>query len=154
MSGARCYIASPHGFSEAGRIYYYGTLLPALSEVVEVVDPWILTSAEEFAAAARRRELEDFVVEVGNRNAAAIRDSRLLVACLDGADVDSGTASEVGYACALGLTCFGLRSDLRETGERGAIVNLQVQSFISMSGGRVCDTLEELREVLRSIPRP
>ena len=85
---------------------------------------------------------------MGRRNAEAIRGCALLVACLDGPDVDSGTAAEVGYAAALGIRCLGLRTDLRETGERGAIVNLQVQSFIVHSGGRIAASLDDLLEEL------
>lgn len=148
MALSRCYLASPFGFSEAGRAYYYGTLVPALSEVVEVVDPWAISDPDEFARAAEGGTLSRFVLEVGRRNTQAIRGCARLVACLDGPDVDSGTASEVGYASALGIRCLGLRTDLRETGERGAIVNLQVQSFIVQSGGRVTASLEELLEEL------
>lgn len=148
MSKPRCYLASPHGFSEPGRTYYYGVLIPALSESVAVVDPWVLSTADEFERAADRGGLDAFVLEVGRRNAAAIRDCELLVACLDGVDVDSGTASEIGYASARGITCLGLRTDLRETGERGAIVNLQVQTFVDMSGGAIAGSLEELLDLL------
>lgn len=148
MALPRCYVASPFGFSEAGRAYYYGTLIPALSEVVAVIDPWTISTASEFAAAAEAGTLGEFVLEVGRRNAEAIRGCTRLVACLDGADVDSGTAAEVGYAAALGIRCHGLRTDLREAGERGAIVNLQVQSFIVGSGGAVASSLERLLEEL------
>lgn len=148
MDLPRCYVASPFGFSEAGRAYYYGTLVPALAEVVEVVDPWAISEADEFERAVADGTLATFVLEVGRRNAEAIRGCALLVACLDGSDVDSGTAAEVGYAAALGIRCLGLRTDLRETGERGAIVNLQVQSFIVHSGGRVAASLEQLLEEL------
>ncbi len=148
MDLRRCYVASPFGFSEAGRAYYYGTLVPALAEVVEVVDPWAISAANEFERAAAEGTLASLVLEVGRRNAEAIRGCTVLVACLDGSDVNSGTAAEVGYAAALGVRCLGLRTDLRETGERGAIVNLQVQSFIVHSGGRVTASLEELLEEL------
>ena len=43
---------------------------------------------------------------------------------------------------------MGLRTDLRESGERGALVNLQVQSFIVLSGGAVVTSLERLLEEL------
>ncbi len=116
------------------------------------MDPWALTSAEEFAAAtADAATIGRFVVAVGRRNAEAIRDCDLLVACLDGQEVDSGTAAEVGFAAALGVRCHGLRTDLRRAGEEGAIVNLQVQAFIEMSGGRIAASLEELIADLRQV---
>src|ERR1019366_5438209 len=36
----RCYVASPLGFTEAGRVYYRKVFLPALAAVVEPIDPW------------------------------------------------------------------------------------------------------------------
>jgi nucleoside 2-deoxyribosyltransferase len=144
----RCYVASPLGFTEAGRRYQADVYLPALATVVDPVDPWTLTTVEELAqarAAGREREL---ALEVGGRNAEAIRSCRLLVAQLDGQEVDSGTAAEVGYAAALGLTCFGWRSDLRQAGEPGVRVNLQLESFIVASGGVIAASLEELLAAL------
>lgn len=46
------------------------------------------------------------------------------LAVLDGPDVDSGTAFEVGYACALGLPVIGIRTDFRESQDRGVNVML------------------------------
>ena len=62
---------------------------------------WTLTSADEFVAAAaggidQQRAL---ALEVGRRNAEAIRSCTLLAAYLDGQEPDSGTVVEVGYAC-------------------------------------------------------
>lgn len=145
----RCYVASPHGFSDAGRHYYADVLLPALDEVVEIVDPWALSTDAEFEAARRAGDLARFVLEVGRRNAEAIRGAGLLVACLDGQEVDAGTAAEVGYAAALGIPCHGLRTDLRRAGEEGALVNLQVQAFIEQSGGRIHTRLDHLLDALR-----
>lgn len=141
MSRRRCYVASPLGFTEAGRRYYTETLISALARVVDPVDPWALTEKHEVEAGGHRR---DFWLEVGQRNAEAIDSCELLAAVLDGQEVDSGTASEVGYAAASGLTCFGLRTDLRQSGEPGMAVNLQVEYFIERSGGRIAGSLEEL----------
>lgn len=140
----RCYIASPLGFSEPGRAYYAEHYVPALAEHVEPVDPWTLSLPEEFAAARAAGRAHAFGIEVGERNATAIRGSQLLVAQLDGQEVDAGTAAEVGYAAALGLPCLGVRSDLRATGEPGMRVNLQLEAFIVLSGGFVAGSLEEL----------
>lgn len=140
----RCYVAGPLGFTESGRAYYRGTYLPALATVVEPVDPWALTTAQEFAEAVSAGRQRDLALTIGRRNAEAIRSCRLLVADLDGQEVDSGTAAEVGYGAALGLICFGLRTDLRQIGEDGVAVNLQVETFILDSGGRIATTLAEL----------
>jgi nucleoside 2-deoxyribosyltransferase len=147
----RCYVASPLGFTEAGRGYYARVYLPALAEVVEPVDPWVLTTAAEFAAAAAggvtaQRALS---LDVGRRNAEAIRSCSLLAAYLEGQEPDSGTVVEVGFACGLGLTCVGLRSDLRLAGEPGVALNLQVESLIVASGGAIVGSLPALVAALK-----
>jgi hypothetical protein len=138
------------GFTAAGRHYYDSVYLPALGEVVEVVDPWALTTPEEIAAAAAAGRERETALEIGRRNAEAIRGCTLLAADLDGQEPDAGTVAEVGYAAGLGLRCFGLRTDLRQAGEPGVAVNLQVESFIALSGGRLCASLGELVTALRS----
>jgi nucleoside 2-deoxyribosyltransferase len=148
----RCYVASPLGFTEAGRDYYTRVLLPALASVVEPVDPWGLTSAEELARAAAEGREAELALVIGRRNAEAIRSCALLAAVLDGQELDSGTAAEVGYAAALGVRCYGLRTDLRRSGEPGAQVNLQVQAFIHDSGGTLLGTLEDLVSALAQAP--
>jgi len=51
--------------------------------------------------------------------------SDLVVAVLDGVDVDSGTAWEIGYAYAKGKPIVGLRTDFRELSD--GIVNLMIE---------------------------
>ena len=140
----RCYVASPLGFSEAGRDYYARRYVPALAEHVEPVDPWTLSLPAEFDAARAEGREQAFGIEVGARNGEAIRSARLLIAQLDGQEVDAGTAAEVGYAAALGLPCLGVRSDLRSSGEPGMRVNLQLEAFIVLSGGFIAGSLDEL----------
>jgi nucleoside 2-deoxyribosyltransferase len=79
-----------------------------------------------------------------------IRRADAVVAVLDGADVDSGTAFEVGYAAALGIPVIGLRTDYRPGADHG--VNLMV--------ARACTYLvrefafqEEERTVARALGR-
>ncbi len=147
----RCYIAGPLGFTEAGRRYHAEVYLPALAAVVEPVDPWTLTTPAELARARSAGRERELALEIGRRNAGAIRSCTLLVAHLDGQEVDSGTAAEVGYAAALGVTCVGWRSDLRQAGEPGVRVNLQLESFIVESGGEIAGSLAELLTVLRRL---
>lgn len=147
----RAYLASPLGFSEVGRSYYADRYMPALREHVEPVDPWQLSLAHEFEDARRAGLQREFGLEVGARNADAIRGAQLVLAHLDGQEVDAGTASEVGYATALGIPCVGIRSDLRSSGEPGMSVNLQVEAFIVLSGGFVARSLKELVARLREL---
>jgi nucleoside 2-deoxyribosyltransferase len=153
---ARCYVASPLGFTEAGREYYARVYLPTLARVVEPVDPWTLTAADEFivAAAAGVAAQGALALEIGRRNAEAIRSCSLLAAYLEGQEPDAGTVVEVGYACGLGLTCFGLRSDLRQAGEPGVALNLQVESLIVASGGQIVGSLAALVAALEEQTRP
>ncbi len=146
----RCYVASPLGFTDAGRHYYTTVYLPALREVVEVLDPWSMTEPQQWTDAERDGTIGELVAEVGARNVEAIRCADLLAANLDGQEVDSGTAAEVGFAAGVGVRCFGLRTDLRQSGEAGAAVNLQVEAFIDASGGRIVGSLEELVAALRA----
>lgn len=149
-----CYIASPLGFSEAGRYYYSREYLPALSRVVEPVDPWALTSDAEVTAAREAGREHEFALEIGHRNTEAIRRCSLLAALLDGQEPDAGTVSEVGFAAGLGLRCYGLRSDFRESGEAGARINLQVETFIIESGGFIVSTLPDLVAALGEAGSP
>ncbi len=92
------------------------------------------------------------MLEIGHRNAEAIRSCTLLVAFLEGQEPDSGTVAELGYAAGLNKRCFGLRSDLRQTGEEGVAVNLQVEAFVVGSGGVIVPTLADVKALSRSAP--
>lgn len=59
---------------------------------------------------------------------AGVDNSDLVVAVLDGVDVDSGTAWEIGYAYAKGKPVIGLRTDFRSLSD--GIVNLMVEMAI------------------------
>lgn len=152
------YVAGPLGFSEVGRLYHSTVFVPMLEQLsFDVIDPWKLTpeSVIETAAslpygAARRNMWRKVNKSIGANNAAGIQAADLVVAVLDGTDVDSGTASEIGYAAALGKTIFGYRGDFRLSADNdGSTVNLQVQYFIEASGGEVLTCLEDLRASLR-----
>jgi nucleoside 2-deoxyribosyltransferase len=145
MARKRIYLASPLGFAHSTR-GFMAELASALREVVEIENPWDDdTFVEEFAAveridsmAERLQRLGRVNHELGRRNVERIDRSDGLFAILDGVDVDSGTAAEIGYAFACGKHVCGLRTDFRLAGDnQGAIVNLQVQYFIEASGGSV-----------------
>lgn len=144
-----CYVASPLGFSEAGRHYLQTVYIPVLSTVVTPIDPWSLVGEGEIDQAHSAGRLRDLWLEIGRRNTNAIRSSSLLVALLDGQEADSGTVAELGYAAALGKTCFGLRSDVRQCGEEHMAINLQIETFVLDSGGEILSSLASLIEALR-----
>ncbi len=82
---------------------------------------------------------------IGQKNCDAIDGCEAVIAVLDGVDVDSGTAAEVGYAFARGKMVFGYRGDFRLSADNeGAAVNLQVEFFIRASGGSIVASLDAL----------
>lgn len=148
MTRPRCYVASPLGFNDAGRWYYEHVYLRDLGEVADLVDPWSFLGPEDVESAREAGTLRELWLRVGQRNLDQIRSADVLVAWLDGQEVDSGTAIEIGYAAALGTPCIGLRTDLRLAGEEGMAVNLQVEATIVASGGRIVSTLPALVDEL------
>ena len=80
-----------------------------------------------------------------NNNLSAIDNSDIMVAVLDGVDVDSGTAWEVGYAYSKGKPVFGLRTDFRTLGIEGR-VNLMIERSVTM-----CESIEQLLNQLKSL---
>ena len=147
----RCYVASPLGFNDAGRCYYREHYLPALETVVRPIDPWAMVNADDIAQAKAEGRLRQLWLDVGQRNLDAIASCDVLVAWLDGQEVDSGTATEIGYAAGRGIRCFGLRSDLRQAGEEDMVVNVQVEATVVSTGGRVAASLSDLVALLTDL---
>ncbi|MEA2511072.1 MAG: hypothetical protein QOJ59_559 [Thermomicrobiales bacterium] len=154
----KIYLASPLGFAESTRAYME-VLRERLGVHVEVVNPWDGTEFEEDLRRAplieNREErlalLWTINDSIGRANADNIRACDGVVAVLDGVDVDSGTAAEIGFAYALGKWIAGLRTDFRQTGENeAAVVNLQVRHFIDSSGGTLVTTIDDLEAVVEA----
>ena len=154
------YLAGPLGFSDSGRLFHRQVLVPSVAACGAVVlDPWDAPFDDMSVAMSlpegseRAQALKAANRRHGEHNAELIRACALVFAVLDGADVDSGTAAEVGYACALGKPIIGWRGDLRSTGDNDAcLVNLQVEHFIEESGGALFTDLDDsLREVCKRL---
>jgi nucleoside 2-deoxyribosyltransferase len=98
-----------------------------------------------------KAKLATINIEIGKRNAAAIEKSIVIIALLDGGlDLDSGVAAEIGYAAGKGKTIIGIRSDFRVSGDNyGSTVNLQVEYFITRSGGTILPDIESLVRLLK-----
>lgn len=137
------YVASPLGFTRAGQLFADQVLLPALKKAgIDPLDPWDDPGGEIQAAfdqsAGELERIRAVNELVGRRNVGMIERADAVLAVLDGPDVDSGTAAEIGYASALPRPIVGWRSDVRQTGDNAAaIVNLQVEHFIRRSGGAI-----------------
>jgi nucleoside 2-deoxyribosyltransferase len=155
----RIYLASPLGFAASTRGFMVKTIA-RLAEVVSVVNPWDDTSfAAEFERAhslteinERRQAFHRINLGIGAKNERMIRSVDMLVAVLDGVDVDSGTAGEMGFAYGLGMPVYGLRTDFRVSGDNEAAgINLQLRYFIEQSGGAYFTTVDDLIDGLRKV---
>ncbi len=154
------YVASHLGFSEGGRDFMYGKLIPIIEAAgYRILDPWKLTPESLFDAARNLPDGPEKIkkfVEVNkvatDNNFYAIRRSDGLVAVLDGQDVDSGTSCEIGFAAALGKPILGYRGDFRLSSENsGAIVNMQVQGGIELHRGKIITKLDEMSVELKKL---
>ncbi len=154
----KIYVASPLGFSEAGRDFMYAKIIPKIIELgYAVLDPWKLTSEELIKpilampiGIEKNLALADMNWIIGKNNDKAINISTGLLAILDGVDVDSGTASEIGGASMLGKPILGYRGDFRLSSDNtGSIVNLQVEYFIKRNGGKIITKIDDLQKELK-----
>jgi len=155
----RIYLAGPLGFAEAGRTFH-DTMVASLRRLGhEVIDPWRLTAKGKTDAAGRlpygvkrRRAWRKLNREIAENNRKGIDRCDAIVAVLDGADVDSGTAAEIGYGYARGKRILGYRGDFRLAGDNdGALVNLQVEYFIRESGGDIVTEIAALPVALKAL---
>lgn len=153
----RIYTAGPLGFSEVGTAFHDHELVPMLLSLGhEVLDPWKLTDqarideALQMPYGSQRRDVwRELNVLIGENNRRAIDSCDLVVAVLDGVDVDSGTAAEIGYAFARGKKILGYRGDFRLSADNdGAVVNVQVEYFIRKSGGDIVFKVAEIPTAL------
>jgi len=146
--GVCVYVASPLGFADSSRDYLVRVLAALRDRGLECLDPWddadgkILAELSRAEAVEPRADRVDALAAVdesiGRRNMEMIERARGVFAVLDGVDVDSGTAAEIGFAAGRGLPVVELRTDWRRTGDNdGCTVNLQVEYFVRVNGGAV-----------------
>lgn len=90
-----------------------------------------------------------FIME---RDSAAIDACDILVALLDGSQVDDGTAWEIGYAYAKGKPVIGIRTDFRNAGDttHGRVNAMIEGSCVSIANDEqgVLNTLRNLTSLL------
>ncbi len=93
---------------------------------LEVIWPYDLISRTEIARLAHLARREIFL-----RCKAGLDEARILLALLDGPQVDDGTAWEIGYFWAKKRPeqkIIGIRTDFRQAGEsQGALVNAMIE---------------------------
>ncbi len=158
----KIYLASPYGFTDTGREFMMNTMIPAIQETdFEILNPWDSLDStgqqiEKISSLNDIRKQKEMLrilnEEIASQNARLLEKAEIVIAILDGTDVDSGVASEIGYAFALKKKIIGYRSDFRLTGDNlGAVVNLQVEYFINRSGGTITRNISELKQTLREV---
>jgi len=118
FSRYRLYLAGPL-FSEAERSYNAGIGDLLRNHCFEVFLPQ--ESGDNCALRGRDEHRRIFT-----KNGRAIHDADIVVAIIDGADADSGTAWEMGYAAAIKKPVIALRTDFRMTGSHER-VNLMLE---------------------------
>jgi nucleoside 2-deoxyribosyltransferase len=156
------YLAGPDGFTEPGRLFHAQVLVPKVTAAGwRPLDPWDYPGNPLEAdggmghASPGADEMARANHAIGRRNVELIDAADAVLANLEGADVDSGTAGEIGYAFGRGIPVVGFRADQRRTGENaGATVNLQVEYFIRASSGAVHDNLDDAIASLGRLPAP
>lgn len=131
----RIYFAAPL-FSDAERMFNIkaSEILQSLGYIVH------LPQALDDTAESRGAEREKIIYQ---KNLAALKESDIIVAVIDGADADSGTAWEMGFAHALGKRIIALRTDFRRFSENEC-VNLMLEM-----DAEVVHSLDELRALLQ-----
>jgi nucleoside 2-deoxyribosyltransferase len=121
----RIYLAAPL-FSAAEKQYnrHLADLLAGMQYQV-----YLPQNADDTADFRQDHREED----IYRRNLAAIREADILVGVIDGADADSGTAWEMGYATALGKRVIALRTDFRSY-RKSELVNLMLEQDAEVAG--------------------
>ncbi len=132
----RVYLAAPL-FSEAERSYN-ATLAARLEE--NLFEVYVPQEAGDDSG-TRGNPAQDILFE---KNLQALKDADIVVAIIDGADADSGTAWEMGYAFAVEKPVIALRTDFRRIGHHEH-VNLMLERSSS-----VVTSVDQLLRVLHA----
>jgi len=133
----KIYLAAPL-FSEAER-QYNKRIAELLTQLLyEVYLP------QEMGDESVVRENKEHI-RIYNHNKKILRDSDIIVAVIDGADADSGTSWEMGYATALEKRVIALRTDFRMVGKQERVNLMLEQSAV------VLRSMEELGNTLKSL---
>jgi nucleoside 2-deoxyribosyltransferase len=162
----KIYLAGPYGFTEIMRkgIEDLRVLLRKKGEVINPfehstqhtqnisqIETQITTNQLTQPLQNVRNTLAKINLEIGQKNVDLITSADVIFAVLDGSDVDSGTAAEIGFGYAKGKKIYGYRSDFRYSGDNfGSVVNLQVEFFIRASGGTIFRSLMEVEKWIKT----
>jgi nucleoside 2-deoxyribosyltransferase/predicted secreted protein len=134
----RVYLAAPL-FSEAERVFNASVARLLISGLFDVHLP------QEAGDDSDKRNLQE-QERLFQDNKTALEEADFVVAIIDGADADSGTSWEMGYAFARGKQVIALRTDFRRVGHHEQ-VNLMLEQSAKIVRNR-----EELLAALPTIP--
>jgi nucleoside 2-deoxyribosyltransferase len=145
----KIYFAGPL-FSEADRDWIRATIQQIKSAAaqrgdtqLEIIFPYDLITQPEIESLGEKAKHEIF-----SRCKSHLDDADMVIALLDGSQVDDGTAWEIGYFYARRspeLKIIGIRTDFRRAGEcEGAVVN----PMIEVACDRVVRSREELSKLI------
>ena len=140
------YIAAPL-FSEMERSYIDNLVFDFSQELK-------LNPIEDFYVPHRDNEYNTYLESgIYDKNIQNLNDCNIMIALLDGKDVDSGTAFEIGYFEAQDKPVLGLLTDKRSYDERGDL-NLKLNTMIFGSleyGNIVFNNFDDLTDKLYDI---
>ncbi|HEV2339854.1 MAG TPA: nucleoside 2-deoxyribosyltransferase [Patescibacteria group bacterium] len=159
VPGIKLYIAGPLGFAEATRPFHQSIIKLVRIMGGEPIDAWALTPKEETdrvnkMSPGRRQEKAYKKVneKIFKKSIRALDEVMGVIAVLDGPDVDSGTAAEIGYAAGRLIPIIGYRGDFRIASDNiGTPVNLMIAGFIHNSGGLIIRHISDLPNALLAI---
>lgn len=119
------YLAAPL-FSEAEREYNQKISNILTQYAMDVYLP------QNFGDTSHSRE--EFTQKgIFNKNSEALNEADIIISIIDGADADSGTSWEIGYAYAKGKKIISLRTDFRKVGCNESVNLMLEQSSIIVS---------------------
>lgn len=133
----RAYIAAPL-FSEAERDYN--------RKIADLLAKYAISAylPQEAGDTSDTRSLLN-QKEIFETNIQALEAADLIIAVLDGADADSGTAYEIGYAYAKGKRIISIRTDFRCVGLHESVNLMLEQSSI---------VVHDLQSLVNALPCP
>jgi nucleoside 2-deoxyribosyltransferase/predicted secreted protein len=136
FSQYRVYLAAPL-FSEPERDYNLSVAGQLRNNFFDVYLP------QEAGDDSDTRNKEE-QIRIFSENSNALKNADIIVAIIDGADADSGTSWEMGYAYAHGKQVIALRTDFRRSG-RYEKVNLMLEESAT-----VVSSMKYLLEAVKS----
>lgn len=139
MNKTKIYLAGPL-FSDAERLF--DILIKnelSKNEKLDICWPGDFFKNEDFS------KFENMKAEIFNKCSSELLNCDLIIAVLDGCQVDDGTAWEVGFAFANRIPIIGIRTDSRNAGETSTS---KVNAMIEMACSSIVSSIDELKEIL------